>query len=257
MPIKLPTRGNAKLEQMLARINADEEIHQLWRCVNVNAIDRAGINDHGEVHIRIVANAALRLLRLLLEGGVEASVVLNYGLTREDAEVIVLLATSLHDLGMAISRDEHESLSPILALPILKRLLVDIYDLREATIITSEVLHAIVAHHWNAQCLTIEAGVVKVADALDMAKGRSRIPFQAGRISIHAVSAAAIESVTIGKGERKPIRISVEMTNSAGIYQIDELLRKKLQNSSIADYVEVVAQVSGESEERLIGPVSF
>ncbi len=257
MPINLPTRGNLKLERVLSLINQDEELHQLWRCVNVNAIDRAGINDHGEVHIRIVSNAALRLLRLLFEGDVEASVVRQYGLTRDDAEVIVVLAECVHDLGMAIHREQHELLSPVLALPVLQRLLSAVYELRERTIMTSEVLHAVVAHHWDLDCLTIEAGVVKVADALDMARGRSRIAVATGRVSIHAVSAAAIEAVTIGKGEHKPVRISVAMTNSAGIYQIDELLRRKLSNSSIANYVEVVAQVEGETEERLIGPVSF
>jgi len=257
MPINLPTRGNAKLERIMELVNQDEELHQLWRCVNVNAIDRAGINDHGEVHIRIVANAALRLLRLLFEGGVEASIVANHGLSRDEAEVVVVLAECLHDLGMAIHREQHELLSPILALPVLRRFLAGIYDVREATILTSEILHAIVAHHWELQCLTIEAGVVKVADALDMARGRSRIAFHAGRVSIHAVSAAAIQSVTIGKGEHRPIRIAVGMTNSAGIFQIDELLRRKLENSSIAEYVEVTAVVEGEAEERLLGPISF
>ena len=45
--------------------------------------------------------------------------------------------------------------------------------------------------------LTLEAGIVRVADALDMAKGRSRIPFERGRVSIHSLSAAAIESVPL------------------------------------------------------------
>ncbi|MHB1005069.1 MAG: HD domain-containing protein [Chloroflexota bacterium] len=257
MLFSVPTRGNAKLQRLLEIIDSDEVLQQLWRSVNVNAIDRAGINDHGEVHIRIVANAGLRLLRLLFEGDVEASVVLNYGLDRDDAELIVVLAACLHDLGMAIHRENHEHLSPILAAPILARYLPQLYAPREATILTSEVLHAVVAHHWDTQCLTVEAGVVKVADALDMARGRSRISFAAGRVSIHAVSAAAIDEVSLAKGVNKPVRIEVTMTNSAGIYQIDELLRRKLQNSSISNYVEVLAKVKGESEERLLGPYSF
>jgi metal-dependent HD superfamily phosphatase/phosphodiesterase len=42
------------------------------------------------------------------------------------------------------------------------------------------------------------------------------------------------------------------MSNSAGIFQIDELLKRKLRHSSIAPYVEVVARIEGETEKRLI-----
>ncbi len=73
------------------RINADRELFQIWKCANVNAVDRSGISDHGEVHIRIVANAALRIVRLLVKGGVEPSVVTHHGLTNEDAEVMYLV----------------------------------------------------------------------------------------------------------------------------------------------------------------------
>jgi metal-dependent HD superfamily phosphatase/phosphodiesterase len=100
-------------------------------------------------------------------------------------------------------------------------------------------------------CLTIEAGVVKVADALDMCKGRSRIPFEAGALNIHAVSAAAVEKITLMAGDTKPIRVEVEMTNPAGIFQLDELLKRKLANSSIAPYVQVVARVVAGAEQQL------
>jgi metal-dependent HD superfamily phosphatase/phosphodiesterase len=33
---------------------------------------------------------------------------------------------------------------------------------------------------------------------------------------------------------------------------VDELLKRKLRNSSIARYVEVVARIEGETEKRLI-----
>ena len=63
--------------------------------------------------------------------------------------------------------------------------------------IVSEVLGAIISHREYGQPLTLEAGIVRVADALDMAKGRSRIPFERGRVSMHSLSAAAIEDVEI------------------------------------------------------------
>ncbi|MDY7040076.1 MAG: HD domain-containing protein [Chloroflexota bacterium] len=252
MSLNVPTRHNDKLRQVVARINQDVELEQLWRCVNINAVDRSGISDHGATHVRIMANAALKLLRLLVEAGITTSVEANYGLTQDDAEVIVVLASCLHDLGIAIHRDNHEQYSLVLATPKLKQLLDGVYAEKERTIITAEVLHAIIAHHWDQRCLTVEAGVVKVADALDMTQGRSRIPFEAGETNIHSVSAAAIDAVSLQKGERVPIRIEIAMSNSAGIFQVDELLKLKLRNSSIASYVEVVARIEGETEKRLI-----
>jgi len=252
MPLNVPTRHNEKLRQIVARVDADEELHQLWRSANINAVDRSGITDHGEVHVRIVVNAALKLLRLLIEGGIQPSVVTNYQLTPEDAEVIVVLAACCHDLGIAIHRDNHEQYSLTIAYPKLRQWLEGIYEEPAKTIMVSEILHAMIAHRWDERCLTLEAGVVKVADALDMTQGRSRIPFEAGSFNIHSVSAAAIDAVNLMAGEKVPIRIEITMSNSAGIFQVDELLRRKLRHSSIAPYVEVVARIEGETEKRLV-----
>jgi metal-dependent HD superfamily phosphatase/phosphodiesterase len=248
----VPTRHNPKLHALVERINADEELWQMWRCANINAVDRLGMSDHGEVHIRIVANAALRLLRLLREAGHTPGVVVHHHLAPEDAEVIVVLAAVLHDLGMSIHRDNHEEFSLALANLKAKELLHGLYPPRERTIVVSEVLHAIIAHHGEMRCLTLEAGALKVADALDMTAGRSRIPFEAGSSSIHAVSAAAIDEVVITQGESRPVRVEIRMSNSAGIFQVDELLRRKLQHSTLAGLVEVVARIEGETEKRLL-----
>jgi len=233
-------------------VNADQELHQLWKCANINAVDRLRMSDHGEVHIRIVSNVALKMLRLLVQAGVQMSVVANYGLTNDDAEVIVILAACLHDLGMAVHRDEHEMYSLPVAHAKLRELLPGIYPPAQAAIITAETLHAVVAHHVATRCLTIEAGIVKVADALDMSKGRSRIPFEAGALNIHAVSAAAIEEVILKRGEAKPVSVEVRMNNSAGIFQLDELLKRKLANSSIASYVQVLATIQTDTEKHLL-----
>jgi metal-dependent HD superfamily phosphatase/phosphodiesterase len=240
------------LQTLVERINADEELWQLWRCANVNVVDRLGMNDHGEVHIRIVANAALKLLRLLRDAGHAPGVVVHHRLTPEDAEVIVVLAAALHDLGISIHRDNHEEFSLPLANLKAKELLTGLYPIRERTIVVSEVLHAIIAHHGEVRCLTLEAGVLKVADALDMTEGRSRIPFEAGSTSIHAVSAAAIDEVTLKKGEGRPVRVEIRMSNSAGIFQVSELLRHKLAHSTLARLVEVVARVESDTEKRLL-----
>ena len=94
--------------------------------------------------------------------------------------------------------------------------------------------------------------MVRVADALDMAQGRSRIPFEHGRVTIHSLSAAAIEEVTIRDGAEKPIRIEILMNNSSGIYQIDGLLKAKLRGSGLEPYVEVFAHIDTEAEKRLV-----
>jgi len=252
MSLNVPTRRNNKLRALVATIDADAELAQWWSCANVSAVDRQGLTDHGEVHVRIVANAALKLLRLLQDAGVQSSVETNYGLGADDAEVIVVAAAALHDIGIAVHRSGHEQFSVPLAVTLLPRLLGDLYSPAERVIIQAETLHAMIAHRWDVKCLTIEAGVVKVADALDMTEGRSRIPYEAGETSIHTISAAAIDEVRLLKGDEMPIRIEIEMSNSAGVFQVDELLKRKLRNSSIAPYVQVLAHIQGETEKNLL-----
>ncbi len=251
-PMRVPARHNQTLATLVARLNDDLEVQQLWKCANVTASDRLGMTDHGPVHIRIVVNIALRLLRLLAEAEVPCGVVQQYGLRGEDAEVVTVLAAALHDIGMSIHRSNHEQFSLVLAAPLVRRLLAGLYDEPVLTIMTSETLHAIIAHRSDVRCLTVEAGCVKVGDALDMAEGRSRVPFEAGRIDMHSLSAAAIDAVSIGRGLTKPIRIEVAMSNSAGMFQLDQLLKPKLASSGIQGYVEVTARIEGETERRLL-----
>lgn len=252
LTLNLPVRHNQKLQRLAGRIDRDVELHTLWQCANVNAVDRAGITDHGEVHIKIVANIALKLLRLLIEAGVSMGIVKDHGLTTDDAEIVVVLAACLHDLGISIHRSDHEHHSLFLAERKARELLDGLYDVRERTILVAETLHAVIAHRWDVACLTTEAGVVKVADALDITEGRSRIPFEAGKTDIHAISAMAIDRVKIRPGDDVPIVIEVVMNNSAGIFQVDELLKRKLSNSSIAPYVQVLARIEGETEKRIL-----
>lgn len=249
--IHVPARKNELVEQALESINQDVEIRTLWQVINVNAIDRLGMSDHGPVHFQIVANIALRLARILLKNKVEMSIVKNYGLSDKHAELVVVLASLFHDLGMSISREQHEEFSLFLANTILQRTLTFL-PLEERTIVISEVLHAIIAHRRGGRPHTIEAGIVRVADALDMSEGRTRIPYEAGNVDIYSVSAAAIDSVEIAEGEDKPIQINIRMNNSAGLFQVDELLKRKLVGSGIEDYVKVRAIVYGEQEKRLV-----
>ena len=146
-----------------------------------------------------------------------------------------------HDLGMSIQRSGHERYSLFVAQDKLRAILPELYDPATSAIMRSEVLHAIISHRSGGRPLTIEAGVVRIADALDMAKGRSRIPFEKGSESIHSVSAAAIDSVSIDKGADRPVCLTVEITNSAGIFQLDQLFREKLKGSGLERHVELRA----------------
>ncbi len=251
MSLNLPVRGNRRLADVLERVNSSSALQAYWDASNVTAIGRMRINDHGPVHIKIMANISLKLLRLLVAAGVTPNVVADYDLAPEDAEVVVVLGACLHDVGHAIHRRDHEALSVVLAAPLVDVFLADTYQERERTLLKAEILHAILTHQRDIPPLTLEAGVVKVADALDMEAGRARIPFTTGSPTIHSVSAMAIRKVRLSAGEKKPIHISIEMTNSAGIYQLDNLLREKLKNSTLAPYVEVTAKITG-AEERIV-----
>ena len=74
--IHVPLHRNELLKKALEIINKDVEVRTLWRVININAIDRLGMSDHGPVHFQIVANIALRLTRILLKHDVEMSMFL-------------------------------------------------------------------------------------------------------------------------------------------------------------------------------------
>jgi uncharacterized protein len=252
MHVRAPARGNRKLRRVLEKVNSDEQLKAWWHVANVNAVARLEINDHSWVHVQIVANIALKLLRQLTKHGVQPSLVSDYRLTANESEIVVVLAALLHDIGMSVHRRQHEDWSIFLAEPKLRELLDDIYDEPERTVLVSEVLQAITSHRSDGEPLSVEAGILRVADALDMAKGRSRIPFERGSVSIHSLSAAAIDEVRIGDGETRPIMVEIVMNNSSGIYQVDGLLKAKLRGSGLEQYVEVVARIDTEAEKRLV-----
>jgi metal-dependent HD superfamily phosphatase/phosphodiesterase len=249
--IRAPSRGNRKLEALLAAANADEQLKAWWHVAQVNA-ERLRMSDHSWVHIQIVVNIALRVCRLLVKRGVEPAVVRDHGMDARDSEVVIAAAALLHCVGMAIHRTDHETYSLFMAADKLGSLLEGIYNEPERSIVSAEALHAIIAHRRRGDPLTLEAGIVRVADALDMARGRSRVPFETGRPNIHSLSAAAIDEVRIDPGRDKAVRIEIDMNNSSGIFQIDELLATKLRGSGLEDHVEVVARIEAEHEKRLV-----
>jgi len=250
--VRVPTRGNRRLERLLEAVNGDEQVKAWWHVSAVNATRRLGMSDHSWVHIQIVLNIALRLARLLFRRGVTASVVADYGMSDRDAEVVIAAACLLHCVGMSIHRDDHERFSLFLTADKLGGLLEGIYEEPERTIVCSEALHAIIGHRRQNPPFTVEAGIVRVADALDMARGRSRVPFESGHQNIHSLSAYAIEEVKIMPGRDRAVRVEIEMSNSAGIFQVDELLATKLRGSGLEEHIEVIARIEAEHEQRLL-----
>jgi metal-dependent HD superfamily phosphatase/phosphodiesterase len=249
--VHAPTRGNRKLERFLAAVNADERVRAWWYMAQISS-ERLGMSDHSWVHVQVVLNIALRVLRLLLKGGIEPAMVTDHGMRDRDAEVVVAGGALLHDVGMSIHRADHEAYSLFMVQERLQSLLAESYDEPERTVVISEVLHAIIGHRRRGEPYTLEAGVVRVADALDMAEGRSRIPVEGGQYGIHALSAAAIDEVRIEAGEERPVKVEIQMNNSAGVFQVDDLLATKLRGTPLEGHVEVIAQVPGETEKRLL-----
>ena len=247
----VPTRGNRKLERFLELAVADPQIKAWWHMQQVGS-ERLGMSDHSWVHIQIVANIALRMLRLADRAGIQPAMVVDHGMSARDSEVVVAAGSMLHDTGMSIHRVDHEAFSLFLAEPKLRQLLDRVYEEPERTIVVSEILHCIIGHRRRGQPYTLEGGVVRVADALDMAQGRSRLPVERGEIGIHSISAAAIDDVTIEKGTDRPIRVLIRMNNSAGIFQVDDLLATKIRGTPLEGHIEVIAAVEGETEKRLM-----
>lgn len=231
----------------------DIEVQTILEDTNRMAIDRLGYSDHGHVHSLIVVKNAMELFDLLTTS-LEPTIVKEGTGTLEDARLIVLLAGYLHDIGMSVHREGHNQYSVTLACPIIDRILTKVYpdDRHKQVHIRGHILHAILCHDKATRPSTVEAGIVGISDALDMTSGRARIPFKAGSINIHSASAMAIEEVKISRGLERAVRIEVSMSNASGIFQIQELLEKKIRSASlITDHIELYA-VMTPKESRIL-----
>ena len=247
-----------RLNEVLSAIRSDPEITAYLEAQNVNAVARKGYNDHGTKHIEIVRNRALCLYDLLKAGGVTFNGAAQQGLDEADEPVIVALAATLHDIGHVVHRDDHAYYSIPLAADLLDRLLPEFgfYDAGEVVRMKGEVLHAILCHHTAEDPLTTEAGVIRVADALDMERGRSRIPYEEGGRGINTLSSQAIEDVSLRAGDATPVLVEITMINAAGVYQVDSLLKAKLRDSGLDDHVRIIA-VNTKSDDPLVERVEL
>ena len=243
---------DGRLNAVLEAVESDAEIAALHAAQNVNPVIRKGYNDHSAKHVEIVRDRALALYGLLKAGGVEFNGAADQGLEEADEPVIIALAATLHDVGHVVHRDRHVYYSIPLAADVLDRLLPEFYDVDARIRVKAETLHAILCHHIPEDPMTLEAGVMRVADALDMEEGRSRMPYDKGSRGINTLSSQAIQRVTLTEGESAPVLIEIEMTDAAGVYQVDSLLKGKLQGSGLEDHVRIVAVNVGSGGDQLV-----
>lgn len=250
----LPESLHATADAMLH----DREIQALQDYANIVSIRRLGYNDHGPVHMRKVVKNALKMAALLLEAGIETSLVREEIGTHEDSLLALFSAGLLHDVGMSVTRHDHENYSVMLALPIVDRYLSRHYgdDVERRMVVRSMIVECIVGHMAIIPVHSLEAGLILVADGCDMEKGRARIPMllshEAKVGDIHKYSSAAVDRIRIGKGDERPIHIDIEMSQSVGFFQVEEVLFPKLSVSPAKPYIELTAHIQGDEIKRYL-----
>ena len=236
----------------------DDEVQAMQEYANTVSIKRLNFNDHGPVHVRVVALNALIMLGLLRDAGIKTSLEKEEG-DFEESLVAVFLASMLHDLGMTVGRQDHELHSAYLAYPVLDRLLRGVYagDLPKLVAVRSLALECIAGHMGTRTIHSLEAGVVQVADGCDMTRGRARIPMIVGGRrpmpgDIHKLSANSIKDVRISRGKDNPIHIEIVMSGEVGLFQVEEVFLAKIAKSTARSYIELYALVDNGEPKRYL-----
>jgi hypothetical protein len=225
----LKERAEAEIDEILADrpkaqrlwklMRNDPEVNADWDMSNYVAVAKLHLNDHGDIHMKIVTANALKMLQLLYDNGVEGDLVRDKAGNVDDDFLVVLAGGLLHDIGNQVHRENHNLHGVFLAIPLLNRLLPKIYPEPEVMYeIRGHILPCIYSHEFEIKDLTTESALVGIGDGTDMTKGRGRMAFDSGNVNIHTVSALSIEEVNIVKGAECPIRITIKMSNSAGIF---------------------------------------
>ena len=245
--VRAQLEGNDDALELYSRLTADSSFLASCEMANAVAVNRLGYNDHGYTHVRIVAANALNMLNILNSKKIVPTFVKEKHGDFLDAQVIVLLGALFHDIGNAIHREHHQELGIYIAGGIMDGHLPSFYSNAKLHKVKLAVLGCIFEHDESVQATSLEAGIVKVADGTDCENGRARIPYRMfGKTDIHAVSALAIRQVSITAGKRTPVQITIDMSNPSGLFQVTEVLGKKIDSSGISPLVEVTPLISGK-----------
>lgn len=245
--LKEKAKGQKKLSKALNLLLKNDYIRGLQDEANKVSIVRMGYNDHGPVHGRIVAYNALKIYDLL--EGMKGSAEMEELGDSEDSKVCILMGAFLHDTGISVVREGHNLIGLIITRNVVEEILSKIYkDEYKVARLASLVSESILCHTGDYQATSLEAKIVESADGTDCSKGRARIPFHIASPDIHKFSVIAIEKVNIKKGEKKPVRIEIDMENPAGIFQTEEILLKKIKDAQMEKYIEIIANIKGNKK---------
>lgn len=242
----------ARVIEALKLLLDNSEINSYLEQANKLSMSRLGYNDHGRVHSKIVALNALKIFDILFKKGINPNTISESVGDEEDARIAILLGAYLHDIGCAVSRDNHELIAIPLVEPVVRQILFKVVDKKIFGNVCSFIFEAIACHMGTNEATSLEAKIVEVADSTDITKGRARIPFHIGKADIHKFSALAVEEVRIMEGEKKALKFEIYMDNPAGIFQAEETMLRKIKSAKFENYVEMVAKIKDEEEFRYL-----
>ncbi len=223
-----------------------KDVRALIRMQNVLSLKRINYPDHGMNHVKIVARNSLRIFELLSKAGIKTTTQIQHKFSEEDVKIILFFSSILHDIGMSVDREFHEVFSVIIAKDIIFDELSKFYDTQKTIILQSEILHAIFSHRRKGKPKTMEAEILRLADGLDIAKGRSKMLIDSNQSNIHFISSFSIEKVEIEKGKETPIEIKIEMSNPAGFFLVSEFLKEKIKETKLSKHIKIKARIKGQ-----------
>lgn len=240
-------QGFKKAKDMWNFLFTDPEIEAAIKAANRLAVKYLKYTDHGLDHVAIVCRNVLEIIAIVKDEITPAFIRQDLG-DLDDVAVICLAACYLHDVGHIVHRDFHELSSSYLTKDFLYGKLKKMYpDVDKRMEMLSHIQHAILSHDDEIACLTPEAGFVTIADGLDICEGRSRKPYDLGKVDIHSISALSISRIEIKKGtKKKPLRLNIFMISEAGVFQVEEVFLPKLRTSGLAEEVEINTLVNGK-----------
>ncbi len=231
---------------ILKHLEDDPEVLGYLRMANVTLVSHLGYNEHGINHARIVTTSSVQIFHMLKKA-VKFSVMEDLKKTEADTELAIVVGAFLHDIGNSVHRNDHFIHGVTLAPPILDRHLAQFYSGKTLAEMKALILQIIYSHDESVPAIIPEAGVVTVSDGTDISSGRAITAYTRGKLDIHSISAMSIQKLEIQPGKQKPVRFHVTMRESAGIFQVQEVLGPKLASSGLKDHIEVyVETLEGE-----------